>query len=166
MKRITLLRHAKSSWDDPSLPDFDRPLNSRGRRNAPEMGRRLKLGGQVPDLIVSSPALRAITTARMAAHEMGFPEGNIIEEPALYHAHAGRILAIVNSLESYADHLVLVGHNPGFNDFANRLSETRVDNLPTAALFAVDFDVEDWSDIRPGEGRFVYFDYPKKPRNL
>lgn len=163
MKRITLLRHAKSSWDDPGLSDFDRPLNPRGRRNAPEMGRRLKARDQVPDLLISSPALRAVTTARMVAREMGFPEGRIIEEPSLYHASEGRIMAIVNSLESLAGHLMLVGHNPGFSDFANCLSEARIDNLPTAAIFCVDFDVDDWSEVVPGEGRFVYFDYPKRP---
>ncbi len=163
MKRITLLRHAKSSWDEPALADFDRPLNPRGRRDAPEMGRRLRSRGEVPDLIISSPALRAITTARMAAREMGLAEGNIIEEGSLYHASASRILAIVHSLESHAKHLMLIGHNPGFNDFANRLSEARIDNLPTAALFCVEFDVQDWSDIVPGEGRFAYFDYPKRP---
>ncbi len=163
MKRITLLRHAKSSWDEPGLSDFDRPLNPRGRRNAPEMGRRLKARDQVPDLLISSPALRAVTTARMVAREMGFPEGRIIEEPSLYHAGEGRIMAIVNSLESLAGHLMLVGHNPGFSDFANCLSEARIDNLPTAAIFCVDFDVDDWSEIIPGEGRFVYFDYPKRP---
>lgn len=163
MKRISLLRHAKSSWDHPGLADFDRPLNQRGRRDAPEMGRRFKARGQIPDLIISSPALRAITTARMAAREMGFPEGNIIEEHALYHASASRILAVVQSLESYAEHLMLIGHNPGFNDLANRLSEARIDNLPTAAVFCVDFDVEDWSDIGTGQGRFAYFDCPKRP---
>lgn len=113
--------------------------------------------------MISSPALRAMSTARMAAREMEFPEGNIIEEASLYHASAARILGIVHSLESLASHLMLVGHNPGFNDFANRLSEARIDNLPTAAVFCVEFDVDDWSDIAPGEGRFVYFDYPKQP---
>jgi len=163
MKTLSLLRHAKSSWDDPALDDFDRPLNPRGRRDAPEMGRRLKARGEIPDLIISSPARRALATARMVAREVGIPEARIIEEASLYHAGAGTILSIVRSLESLAGHLMLVGHNPGFNDVANSLSEARIDNLPTAALFQVEFDVDDWSDVAPGQGRFVRFDSPKRP---
>jgi phosphohistidine phosphatase len=163
VKTLTLLRHAKSSWEDPALGDFDRPLNSRGRRDAPEMGRRLKARGEVPDLIISSPARRALATARMVAREVGMPEQRIIAEPGLYHAGGATILSIVRSLESLADHLMLIGHNPGFNDAANSLSEARIDNLPTAAMFQVAFDVDDWSDVSPGAGRFVRFDYPKRP---
>jgi phosphohistidine phosphatase len=161
-KRLTLLRHAKSSWKDLSLSDFDRPLNQRGRRSAPEMGRRLLKAGKPPDLVISSPAKRAITTARMAATEMGFPEGRIIEEPALYHAGYRQILDVINSIESYAEHLLICGHNPGFTDLANTLSNARIDNLPTAGLFCVDFDIEDWRDLEAGAGTFRYFD---KPRN-
>ena len=161
MKRLTLFRHAKSSWEDPTLSDFDRPLNPRGRRNAPEMGRRLLANDQVPDLLISSPARRAISTARMAAREMGFPEERIIEESALYHAGGSTILEILVSLETRADHVMLVAHNPGFTDLANRLSSARIDNIPTAGLFCVDFDVDDWSDVREYGGDFVYFDYPK-----
>jgi len=163
MKTLTLLRHAKSSWDDPALDDFDRPLNPRGRRDAPEMGRRLKARGEIPDLIVSSPARRALATARMVAREVGIPEDRIIEEPALYHAGPGRIMSVVRSLESMADHLMLVGHNPGFNDVANSLTDSRVDNLPTAAVFQVVFDVDDWSEVATGQGRLVRFDCPKRP---
>lgn len=163
MKTLTLLRHAKSSWDDPTLGDFDRPLNPRGRRDAPEMGRRLKARGDAPDLIISSPAKRALATARMVAREIGIPEDRIVEEPALYHADARRIMSIVRSLESMAGHLMLVGHNPGFNDFANSLAETKIDNLPTAAIFQVEFDIDDWSKVAAGQGRLVRFDYPKRP---
>jgi phosphohistidine phosphatase len=164
MHRLTLLRHAKSSWDDPSLDDFHRPLNGRGRRNAPEMGRRLRDSSQTPDLLISSPATRAITTARMAAREMAYPEARIVEERGLYHAGAGEILRIVQSLETLARHVMLVGHNPGFTDLANRLSAVRIDNMPTASLFCVDFEIEQWSDAAAGEARFVYFDFPKNDR--
>ena len=166
LKRITLLRHAKSSWDEPGLSDFDRPLNPRGRRDAPEMGRRLMARGQTPDLLIVSPAKRAISTARMAARQMGYPEERIIQEPSLYHASAGIIFRIVTSLETLANHLMLVGHNPGFTDFANRLTTTRIDNMPTAALFCVDFDVTDWSDIQAADGEFVYFDFPKNKSDI
>ncbi len=164
MIRLTLLRHAKSSWDDPSLDDFDRPLNARGRRDAPEMGRRLQATEQVPGLLIASPAARALQTARMAAREMDFAEQRIIVEPSLYHASAGELFGILASLETRARHVMLVGHNPGLTDFAVRLSEVRIDNLPTASLFCVDLELQDFSEIRPGTGHFVYYDYPRNTR--
>jgi len=164
MKRLTLLRHAKSSWDDLSVDDFHRPLNPRGRRAAPEMGRRMQANALVPDLIVSSPARRAISTARMIARELDYPEARIIEEQALYHAGGGQVLEIINSLETLAEHLMLCGHNPGFTDLANALGDAHIDNMPTAAVFCVDFDINDWSELSPGGGRFVCFDMPKNKR--
>lgn len=161
MKRLTLLRHAKSSWDDASLNDYDRPLNPRGRRDAPEMGRRLKAADQVPDMLISSPAVRAVSTARMAAREMGFPEQRIIEHGSLYHASAGELFSVLASLETLAVHLLVVGHNPGLTDFASSLSTVRIDNLPTASLFCVDLDIGDWNELAPGTGRFAYYDFPK-----
>ncbi len=164
MKRLTLLRHAKSSWDDVTLDDFDRPLAPRGRRSAPEMGRRLRAREEVPDLVLSSPAKRAITTARMACREMGYPESRIIEDRGLFHASANRIFEMVSSLETLAAHLMIVGHNPGFTDFANALGDARIDNLVTAGLFVVEFEIDDWGDLKAGDGRFVYYDYPRNER--
>ena len=164
MKRLTLLRHGKSSWDDPSLNDFDRPLNPRGRRSAPEMGRRLKARDEIPDLVLSSPARRAISTARMACREMGFPESRIIEDQTIYHASSARLFEVLRSLETLASRLMVVGHNPGFTDFANDLSDARIDNLVTASVFAVELDIQDWSEIAEGTGRFLYYDYPKNER--
>jgi phosphohistidine phosphatase len=128
------------------------------------MGRRLKATGQVPDLLISSPAVRAITTARMAAREMGFPEHRIIEDRALYHASASQLSRILQSLETLAGHVMLVGHNPGLTDFANDLSQVRIDNLPTASLFCVDLDISDWGELDRGTGHFAYFDFPKNTR--
>ena len=164
MIRLTLLRHAKSSWDDAGLDDFDRPLNPRGRRDAPEMGRRLHASEQVPDLLITSPAMRALKTARMAACEMGFPEQRIITEPSLYHASASGLFSILASLETRARHVMLVGHNPGLTDFAVHLSDVRIDNLPTASLFCCDLELSDLSEIAPGTGHFVYYDFPKNTR--
>jgi len=164
MKRLTLLRHAKSSWDDAGLDDYDRPLNPRGRRDAPEMGRRLTIADQAPDLLISSPAVRAISTAKMVAREMGFAEERIIEDRSLYHASARQLFSVVTSLETLAGHLMVVGHNPGLTDFASSLSEARIDNLPTASLFCVDMEIEDWSELTPGSGCFVYYDFPKNTR--
>jgi phosphohistidine phosphatase len=107
--------------------------------------------GQTPDLLITSPARRAMSTARMAAREMGYPEERIIPESSLYHASAGSIF---------------IGHNPGFTDFANHLSTARIDNMPTAALFCVDFDVDDWGAVRAADGAFVYFDFPKNKSDV
>jgi phosphohistidine phosphatase len=164
MKRLTLLRHAKSSWDDSFLDDFERPLNPRGRRTAPEMGRRLTAADSVPDLIISSPARRAINTARMVAREMNYAEARLIEEPSLYHAGWGQILDVINSLETLAGHLMICGHNPGLTDLANMLCKARIDNMPTASVFCVDFDIDDWSQLESGTGQFVFFDMPKNDR--
>jgi phosphohistidine phosphatase len=162
MRRLTLLRHAKSSWEDPELDDFDRPLNPRGLRNLPDMGRRLARRDDRPELIVASPALRAITTARGIAREIGYRDDRIVEAPDLYLAGPDRILSIVRQLDDARGHAMLVGHNPGFTDFANTLDDIRIDNMPTAAMLCVDFPQDRWVDVRPEEARFVYFDYPKK----
>ena len=162
MRRLTLLRHAKSSWEDPSIPDIDRPLNPRGLRNLPDMGRRLARREDAPNIIVSSPAVRAITTARGIAREIGYRDDGIIEAPELYMASSPAILSVVTELDDACRHAMLVGHNPGFTDFANSLDEIRIDNMPTAAMLCVDFAVDRWSEIRPEDAVFVYFDYPKK----
>ncbi|MEJ2514699.1 MAG: histidine phosphatase family protein [Gammaproteobacteria bacterium] len=162
MRRLTLLRHAKSSWEDPDLDDFDRPLNARGLRNLPDMGRRLAARQDLPDLIVTSPAARALATARGIAREIGYREDGIAEAEELYLADVRQILAVVRALPDARTHAMLVGHNPGFTDFANRLEGVRIDNMPTAAMLCVDFPVSRWSAVDPATCKFVYFDYPKK----
>lgn len=162
MRRLTLLRHAKSSWEDPELDDFDRPLNPRGLRALPDMGRRLARRGDRPDLIVSSPALRAISTARGIAREIGYRDDRILQTQDLYLASAAGILTVLKGVDDRHGHAMIVGHNPGFTDLANRLGEIRIDNMPTASMLCVDFPQDHWSDIEPGDAKFVYFDYPKK----
>ncbi len=162
MRRLTLLRHAKSSWEDPELDDFDRPLNPRGLRALPDMGRRLARRGDRPDLIVSSPALRAISTARGIAREIGYRDDRIVESPELYLASPAAILEVITRADDRHGHIMLVGHNPGFTDLANRFGDLRIDNMPTASMLCVDFPQDRWSEIGPGDAKFVYFDYPKK----
>lgn len=162
MLRLTLLRHAKSSWDDRGLADADRPLGPRGLRDAPEMGRRLAARHDLPDLIVSSPALRALATARAVAREIGYREDRIVPEPGLYLADAATVLAFLRGLGDAPRHVMLVGHNPGFTDFANRLDDLSIDNLPTAAMLCVDFTAGRWRDVEPAAAGFAWLDYPKK----
>jgi len=162
MKRLYLLRHAKSSWDDDSLSDVERPLNKRGQRDAPMMGQRIHSRGFLPDRIVSSGAVRAEATARAVAREIGYQASRIEREDALYLAGPATLLEIVRRADDTLGSLMLVGHNPGMTDFANALSDLRIDNLPTCGIFCADFSVGHWRNLTPGTGKVVCFDYPKK----
>ena len=162
MLRLILLRHGKSSWDDDRLDDFDRPVAPRGLRNVPEMGRRLARRGPAPDLVLSSTAARALETARGVARELGYREDGIRGVPELYLATSDEILDVIRGAPSDIASLMIVGHNPGLTELANRLDDIRLDNMPTAAMLCVEFDISGWSDIRPEEAQLCWFDYPKK----
>ena len=162
MKTLYLVRHAKSSWKFPELRDFDRPLNGRGKRNAPDMGKRLKAMGILPDLLIASPANRALTTARKIAENIGYPVEDILENDDIYHGSENTLLQVIKSADGDVNELMLFGHNPGFTDLANLLGDQWIDNIPTCGIVALGFDVTDWSEVTPGTGRNLFFDYPKK----
>ena len=161
-KRVYLLRHAKSSWDDSALDDHERPLNKRGKRDAPLMGQRMRERGYVPDRIVSSTAVRAYTTARVIARELRYPLESIIRTDELYLADPDVLLACIRGTPDALGSLMLVGHNPGLTDVANSLTGVRVDNVPTCGLYCADFAVDRWRDLEPGGGTFIRFEFPKK----
>lgn len=165
MKRLTLIRHAKSSWDHPELSDFDRPLNKRGKRNAPEMGQRLAGHGLRPDLVVSSPARRALDTARVIAEAIGYPADAIRQDPNIYEASVGALLEVLAELPDECRHVVLFGHNPGLTDLANDLTRGGIDNVPTCGVVDCALDVRNWSEVGSGCGRLLEFDYPKKAKD-
>ena len=160
--RLTLVRHAKSSRDDMSLKDFMRPLNDRGLRDAPEMGRRLRESGVQPDFIVSSPAKRALTTARLIADEIDSPEAGILEAAGIYEATAAEILKLVQGLPEEKREVMLVGHNPGISDFAHLFLRSVTDNIPTCGVVRLAFAAQHWRDISPQRASLLLFDYPKK----
>ncbi len=164
MKILTLVRHAKSSWKDTSLRDRERPLNKRGRRDAPEMGRRIREHGIRPSLIVSSPAERAWTTARLIAAEIGYPLEFLQKDGSLYLASVDDILDVVAAQDEGFNSLMVVGHNPGFTDFANFLCPGLTNNLPTAGVVSVEFDRDDWKLYERPSIRLVVHDYPKLKR--
>jgi phosphohistidine phosphatase len=157
------VRHAKSSWKDPTLDDFDRPLKKRGKRDAPRMGERLAARGVRPDRIVSSPARRARDTAAAVAAELGWDEGAIELDERIYGASVIALLEIVRDLDDDDAHVMLVGHNPGLTDLANVLTGEEIENVPTAGVVDVTFTAESWRDVAPGGGALVDFDYPKRP---
>lgn len=162
MKSLTLVRHAKSSWDDTSLADRDRPLSKRGERDAPKMGKRIEKAGIRPSLILSSPAVRAWTTARLVAAEIGYPLEFLQREEALYLASVGDMLELIAAQDDGFNHLMLFGHNPGFTDFANYLVPGLTGNVPTAGVVSVSIDTDSW-DLRDRPGtELVVYDYPKK----
>ena len=166
MKNLYIIRHAKSSWKFPELADSDRPLNKRGKRDAPEMGRRLKVRGAVPDLILSSPAKRAQKTAKIIAEAVGYPPKKVRFQNAIYHGGIDNILNVLTEMENHIECIFLVGHNPSLTYFANNLAGTEIDNIPTCGIVRVDFSVDTWRKITWGKGTFIFFDYPKKAKEL
>ena len=162
MKTITLLRHAKSSWTDPGLRDFDRPLNDRGKRDLPRMAARFVDKHDPPELIVSSPAKRARKTARGFAKGLGLDKGEVCFEDLIYEAFFDTLLEVIWSLDDSLDDVMLVGHNPGFTELCEWLSGAGIANMPTCALARIELGVERWRDVGRGSGSLADFDYPKK----
>ena len=161
MLRLTLVRHAKSSWNDPSMADFERPLNDRGRRDAPVMAARAGAMRRRPDHLVSSPALRAISTARTFAGALGFSEDDIRLEPRIYDASPQTLIELVRELEPAARHAMLFGHNPGFSELACWLATCPFHELPTCGIASLELQISGWRELGPGCGRLAAFLYPK-----
>ncbi|MFA7288307.1 MAG: histidine phosphatase family protein [Melioribacteraceae bacterium] len=161
MKKLFLIRHAKSNWDNPELSDFDRPINSRGERDAPFMGKVLKQNNFSPDLIIASPALRAITTAKRIANEIGYDSLGIIENNRLYDASTGEILKVIESIDNKFNFVFLVAHNPGITLLNNYLNSLKVDNLSTCAITGIEFNTDDWGKIEEVKGKSCFYEFPK-----
>lgn len=159
-KLLVLIRHAKSSWANPELADFDRPLNKRGKRNAPVMGKRLDKLELFPDLFLSSPAKRARKTARKIAGSMGFAKKIVQYDPNLYHASEQEMLHIIRGTAKKVDTLFIVGHNFTLTDLACELAGVEIENIPTCGIVGIEFS-RSWEKIRYGSGTLQFFDYPK-----
>lgn len=159
MKILMLLRHAKSSWDDPSLRDFDRPLAPRGNKAAPRMGKALAKSGPLPDLVVSSPATRARQTIELFISSAGLSLSPQFEE-SIYAASSAELMKIVLTLPDASGCALLVGHNPGFEDLLARLTGS-FERMPTAALACIEFSADRWGDIEDGKGRLNWLLTPK-----
>lgn len=162
MKTLTIVRHAKSSWNEPGLGDRERPLNKRGKRDAPVMGERIADAGIRPSLIVSSPATRAWTTAKVIAEKLTYPVEFLQRENELYLASLNDILNVVVAQDEGFKSLMVVGHNPGLTDFVNYLSPGLTNNLPTAGVVSVNIDQDHWNLYERPKTELVLHDYPKK----
>jgi phosphohistidine phosphatase len=161
VKSLLVVRHAKSSWEWDDINDFERPLNERGKRDAPQMARRLTVSGAIPDLLVASPAKRAKRTAVLFARELGMPEEDILYKTELYHAPAEVFHEILQRIDERFSSIALFSHNPGITAFVNELTQVKVDHMPTCGIYAVKIQAERWSDFREAEKAFWFFDYPK-----
>lgn len=162
MRQLFLVRHAKSSWDVPGLRDFDRSLNERGHHDAPKMGKLLSGLGIRPDLLVSSPAKRAITTAQYFAEAFDIPADQIVRREDIYEAFTTDIMAIIRELPDTAQTVLLFGHNPTFTDVANRFSDDLIYNVPTCGVIRIESAVAHWAEIGKDNARVTACFFPKE----
>ena len=163
MKTLILIRHAKSSWDDINQKDIDRPLNDRGKKDAPEMAKRLQEKEIKIDLFVTSPAKRAKKTAKLFVEEYkSDPDGILVVED-LYDPSFEDFMKTILALPDDKNVVALFAHNPGITEFSNSLTNVKVDDMPTCAAFAVGIDIKEWKVFKEAEKKFLFFDYPKNP---
>lgn len=162
MKILYLVRHAKSSWENADLSDFERPLNKRGLRDAPFMGKILSEKIDSPQLIISSPAKRAITTANIIAEYLKYDQKNIVREEKIYHAVVSDLMRIIYSVPDTINSLMVFGHNPTFTQTVNYLSNKNIDNIPTCGLVQINFEFDSWNDLEGNTGKQILFEFPKK----
>lgn len=161
MKTLYLLRHAKSSWDDTSLPDRDRPLEARGERDAAKMSKRWSQQRAKPDLIMSSPAARALATAKVVVQGLDYRPKNIAVNDRLYAATVDTLIAVIEALDDKLDRVMLVGHNPGFAELAHHF-DSGIIHMPTCALAEFRFDAVSWAGIGQARPARTIFDSPKQ----
>jgi len=161
MKTLTLVRHAKSSWSDSSLSDRERPLNRRGKRDAPAMGRRIADAGIRPSLILTSPANRALTTARIIADTLAYPREFLQRQNELYLASPQDMLDVLVAQDNGFNSIMLVAHNPGLTDLANFFVPGLTNNLPTTGVVCVSIEKDDWSLYDNPVAKLFLYDFPK-----
>jgi len=162
VKTLYLVRHAKSSWKHPELTDRERPLNKRGKKDAPFMGKLLKKRGEIPQLMVSSPAVRAHEIAKAFAEEFGFKIKKIRLNDKLYLPAVNDFYGLLEEIPDNIKSLMLFSHNFGITDFANEISDIQIDNIPTSGVTRIDFESDSWNKIKGKRGKLIFFEYPSK----
>jgi phosphohistidine phosphatase len=161
MFRLTLVRHAKTAPAHDGQEDWDRELEAKGRQEAKTMAQRLKDRRLIPDLVITSPATRARSTTQIIAERLKMTGERIIEDEQLYLASPEVMLSVIKGQSDKHKHVLVVGHNPGITELADRLSKDRpIDNMPTCAVFTLEFDVKSWSEVEWRSGVDAEFDYP------
>ena len=162
MKKIYFIRHAKSSWKNETIDDFERPLNSRGKRDVVFMGKRLKMFDVKPDLIYTSPAKRAEKTTKEIAREIDCDKKKIKIVDSLYESSYESYLELIHSTDDKHTSIFIIAHNPTITEVGERLSGAILSNIPTCAIVCISFDVESFKEITEESGHILFFDYPKK----
>ncbi len=165
MKYLYLLRHAKSSWDYPELSDFERPLNKRGKHDAPLMASVMMKNEIIPDVILSSPATRAAMTAKTVVNILRIKEEQLIFVNEIYEATPSTLLNIIGRMDNHCHKLMLVGHNPSLTSLANILSDHTVDNIPTAGLLGMSINTIQWDQVDEKCGKFLFLETPKNRKS-
>lgn len=162
MKTLYLNRHAKSNWENKAISDFARPLNQRGKNDAPFMGKLLRDKVTKPDLIITSPAVRAKATAYTIADYFGIEQENILENEIIYEASVTDLLNFIKQQPNEKEIVMLFGHNPTFTRLANFLTDSYIDNIPTCGFVKIDLEINIWSETAEAKGKLLLFEYPKK----
>lgn len=160
-KTLILIRHGKSDWSDGGEKDFDRGLNQRGNMDAPRMGGKLKEMGIMPDLIVSSPALRTTLTAEYICEQIKYPFENVDFQEDIYEASVRTLLKVVNELNDDHNTVVIVGHNPGFTYLAEYLTGNEIGNIPTCGIVELSIELDKWEMVSQHTAQVKSFIYPK-----
>ncbi|MFT4047003.1 MAG: histidine phosphatase family protein [Solimonas sp.] len=165
MRLLTVVRHAKSSWDDPGLSDFERPLNARGRRDALRMAAWTRQQIGIPDAIVSSPALRAITTARTFADILGIDADRLLVQNRVYEATLATLLRLVRGFDDRHRHVMLFGHNPGLSELVHALARCPFDDLPTCAVVQLELVADQWPQTDEHAAHLLRYQFPRQLRD-
>ena len=161
-KTLLIIRHAKSSWDVGTITDFERPLNDRGKKDAPIMAKRLIDRNILIDTFVSSPAKRAKKTAELFCEVYNKKAIDILLVSMLYHPEVNNFYEAIAQLDNSADTVAIFSHNPGITEFLNTLTDTvRIDDMPTCSVFGIQIHSDKWADFKKAKKHFLFFDYPK-----
>lgn len=161
MKTIYLIRHAKSSWDNPALSDFNRTLNARGKANAPLMGKKLVEEQALIDCLISSPAKRTTETSLILCYELNYRLDNIVFDERIYEASLKTLVNVVNEIPNQFNSVAIVGHNPAISQLFNYLTDEDLHHFPTCGIGKIELEIDQWSEIIQGIGRKIFFIYPK-----
>lgn len=162
MKIITLVRHAKSSWDNPDWSDLERPLNKRGLADAPFLADKISKKKNKPEKIYSSPANRALTTAKEYAKAFDYKLDDIIVEKGIYDYGKRHIINIIKALDNEINDVMFFGHNPDITSLSSYFSGEFFDNVPTCGTLCVEFDCNNWEEVTNINGKIVFYEFPKK----
>ncbi len=162
MKRLYILRHAKSDWSDSDLDDFDRGLKKRGKNDIKLISLWLKKHNVKPDFVISSPAKRAKKTLEVLRDILNIKNEIIKFDPNIYEANVKYLVDMLSKLDNRKKEVFLIGHNPSLNDLVEFFSDTIITNIPTSGVIAIEFDIKNWNEIKRKKGNIIFFEYPKK----